>query len=227
MTSKNTIDRSARIEFRIWEAENLKKFVRPQLEKQIDASGVPEDKRGAEFEKELVQLRMGLYRDSLSYKWLFHVALHEGAHLWYMRKTGQECTMAGPRIQYNDEGFHIAYGTIWTRSKLEYTYEYTMETIKEYLAGPLAVTMLTGVKADAEPDILAACKFLEMPREKVEEYLWLAEPELEEELRTPEVIQEILDAAREYANAIFRNDFCIEWGIKRYQVSSLFTEKTV
>jgi hypothetical protein len=104
------------------------------------------------------------------------------------------------------------------RSKLEYTYEYTMDTIKGYLAGPLAVTMFTGVREDPEPDILSACEFLELPREKVKEYLWLAEPELEEELSKAEVVREILDAAREYANTIFGNDICIEWGIKRYRL---------
>ena len=59
-----------------------------------------------------------------------------------------------------------------------------------------------------------------MTREEIEGLIWLAEPELKEEMRNLEVVQEILGAAREYANAIFRNDFCIEWGIKRYQLCS-------
>jgi hypothetical protein len=216
MTSKSMMDRSSRIEFKKWEAKNQKNFVRPSLEQQIDTRGVPEENRDAEFERELVQLRLQLYRDSTSYRWLFRLAIHEGAHQWRMGKTGRECTMAGPRIEYRNERFHIAFGAIWVTSKVEHTYEYIMDTIKGHLAGPLAVSMLTGVKEDAESDILAACEFLEMSNEKAKWFVWVAEIELQEEMRKPEVVQEILNAARKYANTIFRNDFCIEWGVKKF-----------
>ncbi len=218
MTSKSTMGRSSRIEFKKWEAKNQKNFVRPPLEQQIDTRGVPEEKRDAEFEKLRMQFRMLLRRDSTSLRWLFRLALHEGAHLWRMAKTGRECTLAGPRIEYRNEGFNIAFGAIWVRSKLEHTYEYIMDAIKGHLVGPLAVTILTGVEEDPEPDILSACEFLEMPYEEAKWFIWVAEYELEEEMRNPEVVQEILDAARGYALLIFRNDFCIEWGIKRYGV---------
>ena len=59
-----------------------------------------------------------------------------------------------------------------------------------------------------------------MARSEAEGFLLLAEHELQEELRSPEIVQEILDAAREYSQTIFRNDFCIEWGIKKYGLST-------
>jgi hypothetical protein len=100
-----------------------------------------------------------------------------------------------------------------------------MDTLKEWLAGPLAVTVLTGVPADPEPDILAACKYLGMSREEVGLWLCLAKPELKEDFSNPAVVEEIVDSAREYANTIFGNDFCIEWGIKRYGLGIAESEK--
>jgi hypothetical protein len=215
------MDRSRRIEFKIWEAQHHKKFVHPRLDEQIDISRVPEEKRDAGFEEELKQFRIILYRDSLSAKWLFRLALHEGSHLWRMRKSGRDCTLQGPHMDYREGAIKWVKGSISSRAPLEYTYEFIMSTLKEWLAGPLAVSFLTGEKEDPEPDILAACKFLELPREKVKEYLWLAEPELEEELRSSVVVQEILDCAREYAKKIFHNDACIDWGIKRYRLEGV------
>ena len=64
-----------------------------------------------------------------------------------------------------------------------------------------------------------------MSRKEVDLWLCLAEPELKEDFRSPVVVQEIVDAAREYANAIFRNDFCIDWGIKRYRLEIVEPQK--
>jgi hypothetical protein len=33
-----------------------------------------------------------------------------------------------------------------------------------------------------------------------------------------DAVVQIVDAAREYANTIFRNSFCIDWKIKRYRL---------
>jgi hypothetical protein len=193
-------------------------FIRPKLEQEISISGVPEDKRDANFEEKLIQFRMSLRRDTLSQRWLFRLALHEGAHWRYMRKSGKECTPQGPHMEYRDEELQCINGSISSRQKREYTFEFTTDTVKEWLAGPLAVTVLTGEPADPEPDILAACKYLEMSRDEIGLWLCLVEPDLRKDFHNPVIVQEILDAARDYAKAIFHNDFCIEWGIKRYRL---------
>jgi len=196
----------------------MKDFVRPPLENEIGFSDVPEEKRDAKFFEELLQFRAGLRRDTLSQRWLFKLALHEGAHWRYMRKNGQECTPHGPHIEYRDGELYCVKGSISSRGRKLLTFDSTMDTLKEWLAGPLAVTTLTGEAADAEPDILDACKYLKLSRDEISLWLALVEPDLKEDFHNPIIVQEILGAAREYANAIFRNDFCIDWGIKRYRL---------
>ena len=205
-------------EMAYWFAANEKKFVRPPLEQEIDISGVPEEKRNAKFEEELAQFRACLRRDTVSQRWLFRLALHEGSHLRYKRKNGEECTLKGPQIKYRDGEFRCINGSVSSCAEKLFTFDFTMDALKEWAAGPLAVTTFTGEPADPEPDIQAACKYLKMSRKEVDLWLCLAEPELKEDFRNPFVVQEIVDAAREYANTIFRNDFCIDWGIKRYRL---------
>jgi hypothetical protein len=43
---------------------------------------------------------------------------------------------------------------------------------------------------------------------------------LRQDLQFPVNVIEIVDAGREYVNTIFRNDFCVDWGIKRYRLPS-------
>ena len=195
-----------------------KEFVRPSLEKEIGFSDVPEEKRDAKFFEELLQFRARLRRDTLSQRWLFRLALHEGGHWRYMRKNGQECTAAGPHIEYRDGELRCIKGSISSQGRKLLTFDSTIDTLKEWLAGPLAVATLTGEAADAEPDILDACKYLKLSRDEISLWLALVEPDLKEDFHNPTIVQEILDAAREYANVIFRNDFCIDWGIKRYRL---------
>jgi hypothetical protein len=187
---------------------------------QIDTDDVPEDKRDAKFQEELIQFQISLRRDALSQRWLFRLALHEGAHWRYKRKSGEECTPRGPHMVYRDGELQCINGSISSRPEKLRTFDFTVGTLKEWLAGPLAVTVLTGEPADPEPDILAACKYLEISRDKIGLWLCLVEPDLKEGFQNPIVAGEILDAAREYARAIFHNDFCIEWGIKRYRLPS-------
>jgi hypothetical protein len=42
-------------------------------------------------------------------------------------------------------------------------------------------------------------------------WLCLAESELKEDFRNPVIVQEVLEAARDYAKTIFGDDFCMEW----------------
>jgi hypothetical protein len=142
-----------------------------------------------------------------------------------MRKNGQECTAAGPQMEYRCGELYCVKGAILSRGRKLLTFDDTVDTLKEYLAGPLAVATLTGETADAEPDILDACKYLKLSRDEIVLWLALVEPDLKEDFHNPIIVQEILDAAREYANAIFRNDFCIDWGIKRYRLGIAEPEK--
>ena len=186
----------------------------------IDINGVPEDKRDAKFQEELVQFQICLKRDTLSQRWLFLLALHEGAHWRYMRKGGQECIPRGPHMVYRDGELQCINGSISSRPEKVLTFDFAVDTLKHWLAGPLAVTVLTGEPSDPEPDILAACKYLKMSRNEIRLWLCLVEPDLKEDFHNTIIVQEVLDAAREYARAIFHNDFCIDWGIKRYRLPS-------
>ena len=194
-----------------------KDFVRPPLEKEIGFSDVPEEMRDAEFFDALLHFRARLRRDTLSQRWLFRLALHEGGHWRYMRKNGRECTPQGPQLEYREE-LYCVNGSVSSRWRKILTFDDTVDTVKEYLAGPLAVSVLTGEPADVEPDILTACEYLKMSRDEITLWLALVEPDLKEDLHNPIIVQEILSSAREYANAIFHNDFCIDWGIKRYRL---------
>jgi hypothetical protein len=135
-----------------------------------------------------------------------------------VRKSGREFTPHGPQIEYCDGEFQCIRGSISSRPEKLLEFDFILNTLKEWPAGPLAVTTFTGEPANTEADILAACKYLEISRDDIKLWLALAEPELKEDFRNPVVVQEIVDAAREYANTIFRNDFCVDWGIKRYRL---------
>jgi hypothetical protein len=212
----------------------------------IDISGVPEDKRDAKFEEELLKFQASLYRDTTSLRWLFRLALHEGAHWFYSK---EECTPQGPQFRYRDGEFNLVNGCIASRPEKSLEYDFIADSWKAWLAGPLAVTTLTGEPTDPEPDILAACKFLEISRDKADSMILLAELDLWSDFRDPVIVGEILEAARNYACAVFHDDtcadgvkksgkvcgtnsdyhgdFCVDWGIKRYRIGIVQAERNV
>jgi hypothetical protein len=181
---------------------------------------VPEHLRDSAFEEELLQFRMRLRVNITEMRWLFRLALHEGSHLRYMRAAGQECTLLGPRVEYRDGEFCWIHGSVVSKREREYTYEFMLNTFKEFLVGALAVEILTGEANDEskEGDVQRACACLEMSRDEAACWLCVAEGELREELQNPVVVGEVLEAAREYARTIFGDDACVAWGVKIYRL---------
>jgi hypothetical protein len=215
----------------------------------IDTTDVPEEFRNAKFEEELLQFHCQLTVDTTSPRWLFRLALHEGAHWFYMPEGERECTLRGPHVEYRDGEFHRFFGAVqplsptdamkfWERAD----WNSVVDIMKKWLSGPLAVTTLTGEEDDPEPDILGACRYLGLSRGDGDLYLYDARKELLADFRNPVIVGEILEAARKYANAIFHDDscvngikkngkpcgtqsdchgdFCVDWGIKRYRLPS-------
>jgi hypothetical protein len=207
----------------------------------VDVSDVPEDKRDAKFEEELLQFQCNLTLNTTSSRWLFRLALHEGAHLRYQRESGRECTLQGPHMEYKDGELRTFRGAVkFHLNGSIYDYEHQMTCMKIWLAGPLAVTTFTGELEDAEPDILAACKYLGIPRDKADSMILLTELDLWSDFRDPVIVGEILEAARDYARAVFHDDscdgsankmngkacvsdshlhgdYCVDWGIRKYR----------
>jgi hypothetical protein len=207
----------------------------------IDTSDVPEDKRDAKFEEELLQFQCRLRVNTTNPRWLFRLALHEGAHLRYQRESGTECTLRGPHMEHEDGELRTFRGAVkFHPNGSIYDFEHQMACMKSWLAGPLAVTTFTGELEDAEGDIQRACEYLRIPRDKADSMLLLAELDLWSELRNPVIVGEILEAARNYAKAIFHDDtcadgvkkngkpcgtasdchgdFCVDWGIRKYRI---------
>lgn len=187
----------------------------------VDTSDVPEEFRNAKFEEALLQFRCQLGLETTSPRWLFRLALHEGAHLRYQRKIGGEVKLRGPHMEYKDGQFRTFNGGVeFHPNGSVYDYEHYMECIKIWLAGPQAVSVLTGEPDDPEPDTLAVCKHLKIPRDEADSSILLAKIELWEDFQNPVIVGEILDAARTYARAIFNDDACIEWGTNEYRLDA-------
>lgn len=182
----------------------------------IDIREVPEDKRNTKFEEDLSNFQVYVKREFKNPRWLFRVALHEGSHLHQARKSGEEFTLRGPHMQYRNGKCETLSGSIefFVKHPDIYDYEYIMDCLRFWLAGPYAVTVLTGEVADPEADIQRACEHLKISRDKIESFLWVAEDDLQLEFENSKVVEKILDAARAYANAIFHDDSCVDWGIK-------------
>jgi hypothetical protein len=117
-----------------------------------------------------------------------------------------------------------------------------VDIMKKWLSGPLSVTTPTGELYDLEQYIAAACRFLRLSRDEGDLFLDEARQQLLAEFRNPVIVGQILDAARNYARAVFHDDsckdgikkngkpcgtqsdchgdFCVDWGIKRYRLPS-------
>jgi hypothetical protein len=208
----------------------------------IDTSGVPEGKRDAKFAEEFLQFQASLRVQTTSLRSLCRLALHEGTHLRYQRQNGGECTLRGPHMEYKDGELKSFRGAVeFFPNGSIYEYEHQMACMRFWLAGPLAVTTFTGELEDAEGDIQSACEYLRIPRDKADSMILSAELDLWSDFRDPVIVGEILEAARDYARAVFHDDtcangikkngkpcgaqsdfhgdFCVDWGIKRYQLA--------
>jgi hypothetical protein len=208
----------------------------------IDTSDVAEEFRNAKFEEELLQFQCDLTLNTTSPRWLFRLALHEGAHWRYMPEGEQECAPQGPHMAYRDGKYVPFHGAIQPSSVTEIVWEwdFIVNIMKKWLSGPLAVTTLTGELDDPEQDILAACRFLGISRAHGGLLVEDARKELLSEFRNPVIVGEILEAARKYARAVFHDDscvngiksngkpcgtasdchgnYCVDWGIRRYRI---------
>jgi hypothetical protein len=187
----------------------------------VDVSDVPEEFRDAKFEEALLQFKCHLRADTTSPRWLFRLALHEGAHLRYQRKMGGEVKLQGPHMEYKDGQFRTFNGGVeFHPNGSIYDFEHQMACLKYWLAGPLAVTTFTGETEDAEGDTQRACEYLKAPRDEADSCILLARIELWDDLQDPVIVGEILDAARNYATAIFHDDACIDWGLNEYRLDA-------
>jgi hypothetical protein len=150
-------------------------------------------------------------------------------------------------VEYRDGEFHRFFGAVqplsptdamkfWERAD----WNSVVNIFKKWLSGPLAVTTLTGEEDNPEQDISAACRYLGLLRETADLYLYDARKELLTDFHDPVIVGEILEAARNYACAVFHDDtcadgvkksgkvcgtnsdyhgdFCVDWGIKRYRL---------